>query len=58
MLAAPEPEKPSEAREAEQAQVKAPVVAMGVGGGTANVLSCSPCRGAGACEANEEERAN
>ena len=54
----PAPEKPGEAHEAEQAQVKSPVVVVRVGWRTADILGRSLCRGANVCEADEEERAD
>lgn len=54
----PAPEKPGEAHEAEQAQVKTPVVVVRVGWRTADILGRSLCRGANVCDADEEKRAN
>ena len=57
VIATPEPEKPGEADEAKQAQVKTPVIVVRVSWRTADILGRSLCRGANACDGDEEERA-
>jgi hypothetical protein len=54
-VAAPGPQKPGEAQETEQVQVKTPIVV--VRWRTADILGRSLCRGANVCEADQKERA-